>query len=251
MSCKYHAFKEALIKRVQTNLRTMAEEDYPYLAHSQMFGRLYAEVYSRYYPTNPETNQIIEMLGLNLDSVIMNFWSTFEEAALSWNEFEDQTTAFVETQFSMILDHKYHFFCCCNGLDLEKPPCSGDGTCLAVCDHPCTCANEVTCICPHQGYFCPVVCPYDCPPRPCRNYQFCNNSMPQWLYRINAGLCSEDCRGGLGLLNLIVTEEQCVICAERPQSVSIFCGHQLCIRCWRRIVSSKPQCPFCRALVPP
>jgi len=263
MSCKFHTFRTDLIRNIFFELKTIAENDSysTFYEQKKSFGQLYSRAYNKYYPKAPEHAQLLEMLGLNLDALIVTFWNTFEDANMAWSEFEYTIGRFIETQFDTTLLDRHGFFCNCDGLKMESPPCHGDGTCLAICNHICTCDTEpldpnIICTCDH-GYFCPVKCPHNCPPRPCKNYMFCTNTVPQWLYNINNGLCSDSCRWRFGPLKRLISEAECPICNDKQENVVIACGHSLCFACWQRITREtniqlqSPRCPFCRHPVQP
>jgi len=258
MSCKFHTFRDDLIYQVFRELKILAAtESYSsFYAQKKSFGKIYHSTYTKYYIYAPQNSHLLEMLGLNLDALIVTFWYTFEDAHMTWADFEDKIGIFIETQFDTMLDDKYGFFCCCFGLKTTNPPCPGDGTCLAICSHICECVSQdqiqtTSCTCDH-GYFCPVTCMYNCPRRRCKNYDFCNNELPQWLYNINGGLCTESCRWRYGPLKRLISEEECPICNDKSESVEIICGHRLCFTCWQRITYEinikiqPPKCPFCR-----
>jgi len=250
MPCKFHAFRDDLIRYIKIELQHL-ENYITFYQEEKSFQKIYIDRYSIYYPNQPQNNEILEILGKNLDAIIVTFWDTFIQADMSYVDFEYTIEQFINKQFKTILHDRYDFFCGCNGIELnqKQPICTGDGSCLIICPHVCTC--DITgdnCDC-HQGYFCPKKCVYACPPRNCKNYNFCNNQIPQWLYNINGGLCTLSCKYNLGPLKLLITDDQCTICEDVKQNIQIFCGHKLCFVCWKKITIEISRCPFCRRTV--
>ncbi len=254
MACKFHEFRDDLTGRVHEALQIIGQSGSysDFYKENRSFVKIYVETYTTYYRTNPEYCHILEILGQNLDVTIVTFWATFEQAELSYADFENDISLFIDKQFTQMLENKYVFRCSCLGYPANSI-CNGDGTCLVYCPHVCTCI-EKPCAC-HTGPYCDRNCVYMCPPRPCKNHVFCSNTMPQWQYNVSDGLCPQSCAWRYGPLKPITTLDDCSICYSQKQNVQIMCGHTLCFSCWRKITHgvniniASPVCPFCRTAV--
>ena len=130
---------------------------------------------------------------------------------------------------------------------------SCNGECLKQCF--CECYNEETdqynelCVCVHREHngYCPSNC---CMPIECRNYKYCNEKIPEWVFCHN-GMCM-NCAVKMGKHTYTNEVEVCCVCLENKIMLKLKCNHVVCNDCWYNITKqddgNNPLCPLCRNL---
>jgi len=126
--------------------------------------------------------------------------------------------------------------------------CQGDGECLKQCY--CECYNEdidkydEICTCGHRdhGGYCPSTC---CSLVECGG---CKEKHPKCYLDMHNGVCVP-CDMSMGRRSMTDIVEDCCVCFENKQMLSLKCNHKVCHDCWYQITKgshSGGSCPLCR-----
>ncbi len=144
--------------------------------------------------------------------------------------------------------------------------CRGNGLCLFQC--VCTCFDDeeclipsLLCICGHRSHtkliggegflyqYCNSGCTYNCQPKECHNFRFCQQKRPEWLLNCDNQMCKE-CAIMVGKINYLDEKDECCICFNNKVVIKIKCGHIFCMECWTKWSESinvfPLTCPLCR-----
>lgn len=135
----------------------------------------------------------------------------------------------------------------------EDYQCEGDGMCLLQCE--CECYDEETyeyhenCTCGHREHngYCLDNNPC-CKPVKCDN---CNNMLPLCITHCHNGMCV-NCAVKLGPHKSTKNIEECPVCLDDGEMLTLNCKHEICRVCWNNItdldVEYGSKCPLCRHL---
>ena len=131
---------------------------------------------------------------------------------------------------------------------------SCEGTCF---QHHFECINSEEHKVYHGGSdtldkYCKVKGKENCPCQlyPCHNFQYCQKSQPEYLIKLNNGMCLL-CAVCLGRLYFENKYEGCPICFEKKELVTVSCKkHSFCIHCWEKHCKmNQSKCPMCRECI--
>jgi len=250
MACKIQALRlhlwETICRRVEADWDLPVIEDY-YIEIEGDYGAIYKEAYLQFYGQGPQ-EALFQFAGANCEEYVKLLVCLIVGSDRDFRKFKLTLYTFIERQFEAIAGSRP---CGCYGAAV----CNGDGACLHYC-HECFCENE-----PHteidprdvvgDGHNCLVQCTLGCVPVECANHAMCKKVLPAWSAAVGGGLCY-NCAWYYGKIDFIGRVGECLICAEEQPIVKIFCGHELCLGCWKTISKKdgtylqRPACPVCR-----
>lgn len=143
--------------------------------------------------------------------------------------------------------------------------CEGNGGCLTECAcddsfnykeqqyKTCKCNSEEHYLHYQTKYrrYCKVKCKYNCQLINCKNINYCESSMPKWLFDIRQHGKNGTCNGCL-IFDISYTnmKDNCVICSNNKYLIKTKCNHEFCNDCLLNIGLTQQNeitpCPICR-----
>lgn len=232
------------------------------------YDQLYRDAYTRLYGAEAGAKHafLFEFAGVNCEEFVKHVIAGMvEEGDRDFYRFAVGLFGFLQRQFDFIGGNAVvaaELGCTCRGAAAAAVACGGDGTCLHYC-HECTSENdEHTEVDPRTlhtdgpEHNCLIPCAHGCVPLECANFRMCQKMIPAWAAAVNGGVCY-NCRWYYGKIEFASSvgapaSAECVICCEERPLVRIFCGHELCLDCWKTISKREatyikaPCCPLCR-----
>lgn len=126
-------------------------------------------------------------------------------------------------------------------------------TCNGRCFYRCNCECDKVCTCSHKDHnsgYCPSYC---CVLIECRNYKYCGNKQPKWIFQHNNSTCCFNCHVQMGIHTYTGKIKNCCVCLEDKKMIILKCKHEICNDCWYNITKINfgtneynPRCPMCR-----
>ena len=217
------------------------------------FVDVFKNAYMRFYYSE-EYAYLFEFAGHNCEVFVkMILELNIDQKWMSFYGIDLLLINYLNRQFDFIYG-RFDFKCLCSEFE-PTYVCGGDGTCLHYC-LDCMCSDIDD---PHRdpvpGHNCLITtCPHSCMPHPCNNHIICKRMIPEWVDKMNKGICFH-CKWLYGKNEFIDKVDECIVCADEKSVVRIFCGHELCLECWTTIVRGAYSldhavtCPMCRRSV--
>ena len=271
MACKLRELRLGLWSAICSRVRDDWDNPiikYYYLEveHHGRYSRLYREAFMTLYGDSSTAHAFLfEFAGVNCEEFVKYLVAGMADAEdRDFRRFAVGLFSFMQRQFDAIGSGSgVGFGCACNGSEVAGADavCGGDGACLHYC-HECMAENEEhTEVDPRSlhsegpEHNCLIPCAKGCVPLECANYRMCHKMIPAWAAAANNGICY-NCKWYYGKIDFAssagTAEAECVICSEERPLVRIFCGHELCLDCWKTISKREatyikaPCCPLCR-----